>query len=245
MTNLTLGIDIGGTFIKYGLVDEEFNIVRKWKEPTIKFETKDEFYDYICSNIGELEKVKAIGISCPGLVDKHSNIKTKAAVNVRVMFGTNVNDEISKRTGKTVATINDAKAACAVPEIIKILRDKGYNTPIIGDFHFNGHKLLANYPEMAQALSKYRVNPGNIGKDKYHDKNFNTILKIAKDNNKPIRIGINSGSLDQALFTELMDKNSKLKKPKSVTEILHNTMVCSALKNAGLFEFSLNSHFNL
>lgn len=129
-------------------------------------------------------------------------------------------------------TINDAKAACAVPETIRILRDKGYNTPLIGDFHFNGHKLLANYPQMAQALSKYRINPGNIGKNKNHDENLDTILRIAKENNKPIRIGINSGSLDQELFTELMDKNSKLRKPKATKEIVYKAMVCSALRNA-------------
>ena len=111
MSRLTLGIDIGGTFIKYALVDEEFNIVDKWKTPTVKFDSKDEFYDYICSNIESLDKVDRIGVSAPGLVDEESEIKSHAAPNVVIMFGTNVNDEIAKRTGKIVATINDAKAA--------------------------------------------------------------------------------------------------------------------------------------
>lgn len=111
MNSLTLGIDIGGTFIKYALVDEKFNIIEKWKTPTIKFDTKDEFYDYICSNAKHLDEVDKIGVSAPGLVNENSEIKSYAAPNVRIMFGTNVNEEISKRTGKKVATINDAKSA--------------------------------------------------------------------------------------------------------------------------------------
>lgn len=111
MNSLTLGIDIGGTFIKYALVDEKFNIIEKWKTPTIKFDTKDEFYDYICSNAKYLDEVDKIGVSAPGLVNENSEIKSYAAPNVRIMFGTNVNEEISKRTGKKVATINDAKSA--------------------------------------------------------------------------------------------------------------------------------------
>ena len=111
MSKLTLGIDIGGTFIKYALVDSAFNIIEKWKTPTVKFESKDEFYDYICSNAKYLDEVERIGVSAPGLVNEASEIKSYAAPNVIIMFGTNVNEEISKRTGKVVATINDAKAA--------------------------------------------------------------------------------------------------------------------------------------
>lgn len=111
MNRLTLGIDIGGTFIKYALVDPAFNIIEKWKTPTVKFDTKDEFYDYICSNAKYLDEVDRIGVSAPGLVNEASEIKSYAAPNVIIMFGTNVNEEIAKRTGKIVATINDAKAA--------------------------------------------------------------------------------------------------------------------------------------
>lgn len=106
-----LGIDIGGTFIKYALVDKNYDIVLKWNVPTEKFKTKDQLYDYIYSNSRELEAVCNIGISAPGLIDADSNVKSYAAPNLRIMYGTNINHEISKRSGKKVATINDAKAA--------------------------------------------------------------------------------------------------------------------------------------
>ena len=129
-------------------------------------------------------------------------------------------------------TVNDEKAAQAVPETIKRLRDKGYRTPIIGDFHFNGHRLLAKFPETAKALDKYRINPGNVGKGSLHDDNFATIVKIAVEHNKAIRIGVNWGSLDQELLTRLMDKNGKLKNPKDVKEITYDAMIQSALASA-------------
>lgn len=111
MKRYDLGIDLGGTFIKYALVDEEYNIVEKWKVPTIKFDTKDEFYDYVCANGKDLDTVNAIGVSAPGLIDQMSNVKSYASPNVRIMYGTNVNVEIGRRTAKKVATINDAKSA--------------------------------------------------------------------------------------------------------------------------------------
>lgn len=107
----SLGIDIGGTFIKYALVDENYNIIDKWKAKTIKFENVDKFYDYICSNIKDFSSIKNIGVSAPGLIDEDSNVKSYAAENVCIMYGSNVNSEIGKRTNKKVATINDAKAA--------------------------------------------------------------------------------------------------------------------------------------
>src|SRR3990170_2333075 len=112
-------------------------------------------------------------------------------------------------------TVNDDKAAEATPRIIQILRDKGYCAPIIGDFHFNGHLLLNNHPECGRALDKYRINPGNIGKGARHDENFAQIIKIAIEHDKAVRIGVNWGSLDQELFTNRMNQNAKLKKPKS------------------------------
>lgn len=125
-------------------------------------------------------------------------------------------------------TVNDASAAEAVPEIVTKLRDQGYNTPIVGDFHYNGHILLTKYPKTAQLLAKYRINPGNVGKGAKHDDNFATMLKVAIDNNKPVRIGVNWGSIDQELFTSLMDENAKLSQPKEVREVLLETMVKSA-----------------
>ena len=131
-------------------------------------------------------------------------------------------------------TVNDDDAAKSVPEIIKILRDKGYATPIIGDFHFNGHTLLRKYPTCAKLLDKYRINPGNVGKGERHDENFSAIVKIAIENNKPVRIGVNWGSLDQELLTQLMDENAKLKNPKDFKEVTYDAMIQSALTSAQL-----------
>lgn len=111
MKKYNLGIDIGGTFIKYALVDEEYKIKCKWKVESIKQDTKDELYDYICSNIKDLDCIEEIGVSAPGLIDEKSNVKSYAAPSVCIMYGTNINEEIRKRTGKRVSSINDAKSA--------------------------------------------------------------------------------------------------------------------------------------
>ncbi len=129
-------------------------------------------------------------------------------------------------------TINDDDAARATPEVVKMIRDQGYNTPIIGDFHFNGHTLLTKHPLCAQALAKYRINPGNVGKGERHDKNFASIIKIAVENDKAVRIGVNWGSLDQELLTGLMDKNAQLKEPKDFKEVTFTAMIQSAITNA-------------
>lgn len=131
-------------------------------------------------------------------------------------------------------TVNDDDAARAVSESIKILRDKGYATPIIGDFHFNGHTLLVKHKGCARALSKYRINPGNVGKGGRHDDNFTSIVKVAIDHDKPVRIGVNWGSLDQELLTGLMDQNAKLKNPKDFKEVTYEAMIQSALTSARL-----------
>ena len=131
-------------------------------------------------------------------------------------------------------TINDDDAARAVPESIKIIRDKGYSTPIIGDFHFNGHTLLTKHPACAKAIDKYRINPGNVGKGERHDENFSSIVKIAVEHNKAVRIGVNWGSLDQELLTNLMDENAKLKEPKNFKEVTYDAMIQSALTSAEL-----------
>lgn len=134
-------------------------------------------------------------------------------------------------------TVNTNLAAPKVPEIRKILDAKGYaKIPLIGDFHFNGHILLQEFPQMAKTLDKYRINPGNVGYGDKHDYNFSTIIKIAIENDKPVRIGVNWGSLDQDLLTEMMNKNSKLIKPKSDKEVIINAMVESALRSAILAE---------
>ena len=112
-------------------------------------------------------------------------------------------------------TVNDFDAAKAVPHIKKVLLDDGYTTPLIGDFHFNGHILLDKFPDMAASLSKFRINPGNVGKGNRRDEQFTSIINIARDLNKPVRIGVNFGSLDQDLFTSMMDENAASETPLS------------------------------
>lgn len=129
-------------------------------------------------------------------------------------------------------TVNDEAAAKAVSEIHHRLTEEGYDIPIVGDFHYNGHLLLSKYPDCAKILAKYRINPGNVGYGDKHDSNFAQIIQIAIDNNKPVRIGVNWGSLDQELFTEMMDANAKATNPLSSKEIIYQAMVESALGSA-------------
>ena len=131
-------------------------------------------------------------------------------------------------------TVNDDDAARAIPQIVKALRAQGYTAPIIGDFHFNGHTLLTKHPECARLLDKYRINPGNVGRGERHDENFARIVKIAVEHNKPVRIGVNWGSLDQELLTAMMDQNAKLKNPKDAKEVTYKAMIHSALTSAEL-----------
>jgi (E)-4-hydroxy-3-methylbut-2-enyl-diphosphate synthase len=132
-------------------------------------------------------------------------------------------------------TVNTDGAAAAVPEMVRKVRGLGVDAPIIGDFHYNGHLLLAEYPEMAAALAKYRINPGNVG-GKRHDENFRTIVRIAIDNDKPVRIGVNWGSLDQALLTELMDANARSAESRDARAVMIEAMVESAMRSAELAE---------
>ena len=129
-------------------------------------------------------------------------------------------------------TVNDSDAAVGAAKIIQRLRKEGIKTPIIGDFHFNGHILLAKHPETAGLLDKYRINPGNVGKGRLHDDNFASIVKIAIANGKAVRIGVNWGSLDQELLTECMDANAKLSEPKDFRDVTIDAMIQSALRSA-------------
>jgi (E)-4-hydroxy-3-methylbut-2-enyl-diphosphate synthase len=132
-------------------------------------------------------------------------------------------------------TVNNDAAAAAVPEMIRKLRDLGVGVPVIGDFHYNGHQLLVEYPEMAAALAKYRINPGNVGA-KRHDEHFQTIVRAAIEHDKPVRIGVNWGSLDQQLLTELMDANARLAEPRDSRDVMIEAMVESATRSAELAE---------
>ena len=133
-------------------------------------------------------------------------------------------------------TVDTRESAQAVPKILERLRDQGVGTPIIGDFHYNGHLLLSEFPACASALAKYRINPGNVGMGRQHDENFETIIGIARDNGKSIRIGVNWGSLDQALVTRLMDENAKRDQPRDASEVVLEAMVVSALESVQLAE---------
>ena len=133
-------------------------------------------------------------------------------------------------------TVNNDDAAKAVPYIVEGIRAKGWETPIVGDFHYNGHILLKKYPACAQALSKYRINPGNVSIGRKDDDNFRTMVECAVDNQKPVRIGVNWGSLDQALLTRMMDENQKSLDPKDARDVMMEAMVVSALDNAAAAE---------
>jgi len=131
-------------------------------------------------------------------------------------------------------TVNNDEAAAAVPHIVEELDKQGVRVPIIGDFHYNGHQLLTKYPECARDLAKYRINPGNVGIGRKDDGNFRTMIEVAVKYQKPVRIGVNWGSLDQALLTRMMDENSRLDEPKDAREVTMEAMVVSALHSAEL-----------
>src|ERR1700676_1625665 len=116
-------------------------------------------------------------------------------------------------------TVNTEAAAAAVPKIVDTLQQFGVRVPIIGDFHYNGHLLLKKYPDCARTLAKYRINPGNVNIGKKHDDNFRTMIEAAIEHDRPVRIGVNWGSLDQALLTRMMDENNKLAEPKTACEV--------------------------
>ena len=133
-------------------------------------------------------------------------------------------------------TVNTDEAARAIPVIVDRLEAEGTCVPIIGDFHYNGHLLLTRYPECARRLSKYRINPGNVGMGRHHDENFRLMIGVALENDRPVRIGVNWGSLDQSLLARLMDANAKLPEPKDAREVMIEAVVLSALESATMAE---------
>jgi len=133
-------------------------------------------------------------------------------------------------------TVNTREAAAAVPEMVQRVRDAGITVPIVGDFHYNGHTLLGEYAACAQALDKYRINPGNVGVGEKHDENFRRMIEVAVAHGKPVRIGVNWGSLDRALLTGLMDENARRPEPLEDREVVLEAMRESALRSAALAE---------
>ena len=168
-----------------------------------------------------------VGSSHPVAVQSMTNTDTKDVEST-------VNQILELyRAGSEIVrfTIADIPMAKAVSEIRRRVDDTGLDIPLIGDFHYNGHRLLKEVPECASALDKYRINPGNVGFGEKHDDNFRTILKIAQDNGKPVRIGVNWGSLDSTVLTTLMDKNSSAEHPKDAKEIMVDAVVESAVQS--------------
>ncbi|CAM8358026.1 flavodoxin-dependent (E)-4-hydroxy-3-methylbut-2-enyl-diphosphate synthase [Candidatus Methylopumilus planktonicus] len=129
-------------------------------------------------------------------------------------------------------TVNNEASADAIPKIVEELKQRNCHVPIVGDFHFNGHKLLQAYPECAKLLAKYRINPGNVGKGSRRDEQFEAMIEIAKTYDKPVRIGVNWGSLDQAKLAVMMDENAKLKNPLSSDALMREALIQSALESA-------------
>ncbi|MEQ9569456.1 MAG: flavodoxin-dependent (E)-4-hydroxy-3-methylbut-2-enyl-diphosphate synthase [Longimicrobiales bacterium] len=166
---------------------------------------------------------------------------------VRVQSMTNTDTADAEGTARQIAelalagselvriTVNNDASAQAVPEIVERVRDAGLDVPVIGDFHYNGHLILTKYPETAAALAKYRINPGNVGTSR-RDENFTRIVEVALEHGKPVRIGVNWGSLDQRLLTEMMDANAKLPEPKGAKAVLLDAIVESAMRSAALAE---------
>jgi len=182
----------------------------------------------IAVNVGNV----VLGATAPVVVQSMTNTDTAdVAATVRQIR------ELARAGSELVRiTVNTEAAAAAVPEISSALSTADEDIPLIGDFHFNGHKLLAKYPECAQCLAKYRINPGNVGRGKKRDEQFAAMIETACRNDKPVRIGVNWGSLDQALVARLMDANSRRSEPADARSIMHEIMVTSALESAAQAE---------
>jgi (E)-4-hydroxy-3-methylbut-2-enyl-diphosphate synthase len=189
----------------------------------------------------EIQRRRAVTVNIGGI-----RVGSDAPVVVQSMTNTDTADVESTvqqvaalaRAGSEMVrvTVNNDDAAKAVPYIVEELAKKGWSTPIIGDFHYNGHQLLKKYPETAKALAKYRINPGNCSIGRKDDDNFRTMVEVAVEHQKPVRIGVNWGSLDQALLTKMMDENSKLADPLPARDVMMEAMVVSALDNAAAAE---------
>ncbi|MBU1192526.1 MAG: flavodoxin-dependent (E)-4-hydroxy-3-methylbut-2-enyl-diphosphate synthase [Gammaproteobacteria bacterium] len=169
-----------------------------------------------------------VGGDHPVVVQSMTNTDTADAVGTAVQIA-----QLAKAGSELVRiTVNSDEAAAAVPEIRKRLDDMGLSVPLIGDFHFNGHKLLTKHPACATALAKYRINPGNVGRGKKKDEQFATIVELARDHAKPVRIGVNWGSLDQSLVVRLMDENAKRAEPLDTAIVTREALITSALESA-------------
>ena len=178
----------------------------------------------VTANIGRV----CVGSDAPVVVQSMTNTDTAdIAATIRQVA------ELARAGSELVrVTVNNDAAAAAVPRIVEGLDNAGVQVPIIGDFHYNGHLLLKKYPECARALAKYRINPGNVSIGKKDDDNFRTMIEVAVANQRPVRIGVNWGSLDQSLLTRMMDENSRRAEPLDARAVMIEAMVVSALGSA-------------
>lgn len=169
-----------------------------------------------------------VGGGAPVVVQSMTNTDTADEVATAIQIA-----ELAASGSEIVRiTVNTLEAAQAVPGIKARLKHMGIDVPLVGDFHFNGHKLLSQCPECAEALDKYRINPGNVGRGKKRDEQFATMIEIAVKYNKPVRIGVNWGSMDQALLAKLMDENAQLSEPRDPKSVMFETVIRSALESA-------------
>jgi (E)-4-hydroxy-3-methylbut-2-enyl-diphosphate synthase len=173
-----------------------------------------------------------VGGDAPIMVQSMTNTDTAdAAATARQVL------ELARAGSEVVrVTVNTAAAAAAVPAVRAQLDAAGCNVPLVGDFHFNGHKLLAEFPGCAQALAKYRINPGNVGRGAKRDEQFATMIQIARRHDRPVRIGVNWGSLDQELLARLMDENARRPGPRDADAVMREALVASALESAARAE---------
>jgi (E)-4-hydroxy-3-methylbut-2-enyl-diphosphate synthase len=171
----------------------------------------------------------AVGGGAPVVVQSMTNTDTKDAASTAQQVA-----ELARAGSEIVRiTVNNREAAAQVPEIVARLRDDyDVHVPLVGDFHYNGHTLLREFPDTADALAKFRINPGNVGRGARHDSNFATMIEAAIEHDKPVRIGVNAGSLDPELMDALMEANARLANPRSGSDVLREAMVRSALDSA-------------
>src|SRR5690606_20212312 len=193
------------------------------------------------TNIFVSSRRKCVGVKVGSVI-----IGGDAPIVVQSMTNTDTADEISTtqqvaqlaRAGSELVriTVNNAESAAAVAGIRARLDAMGCDVPLVGDFHFNGHKLLSTYPECAQALAKYRINPGNVGHGKKRDEQFSTLIEIACKYDKPVRIGVDWGSLDPEMLARIMDENARLPQPLDAGQVMRKALITSALESAAKAE---------
>ncbi|MCY7371618.1 MAG: flavodoxin-dependent (E)-4-hydroxy-3-methylbut-2-enyl-diphosphate synthase [Polaromonas sp.] len=173
-------------------------------------------------------RVVSVGGNAPVRVQSMTNTDTVDAIGTAIQV-----KELALAGSELVRiTVNTPEAAAAVPYVREQLDRMGIDVPLIGDFHYNGHRLLTDYPACAEALSKYRINPGNVGKGDKHDRQFGQMIDVAMRWNKPVRIGVNWGSLDQELLAHFMDQNSARKKPWDARQVMYEALITSATESA-------------